>query len=63
MTRHTTICVGTVFHLDPEIVRMQPGVDLYHVDGDAQDQIDTVLLDHLHCWRTIVFVSAEGAMR
>jgi hypothetical protein len=61
---HTTICIGTVSHLDPEILGAQPGVDLHHVAGaDVQDQIDMALLDHLHCVRTIVFVGGDQAKR
>ena len=64
MTHHTTICVGTVSHLDPEILKVQPGADLYNVVGsDVQEQIDMALLDHLHCWRTVVFVGGDEARR
>jgi len=63
-THHTTICIGTVAHLDPAITKQQPGVDLFQVEGaDVQDQIDSALLEHLHCQRTIVFVGGERARR
>ena len=63
-THHTTICIGTVSHLDPAITKKQPGVDLFYVDGaDVQEQIDSALLEHLHCQRTIVFVGGEQAKR
>jgi hypothetical protein len=64
VNHHTTICVGTVSHLDPEILKVQPGADLYYVAGaDVQEQIDSALLEDLHCYRTVVFVGGEAAKR
>ena len=61
---HTTICIGTVSYLAPDVVKTQPGVDLYRAAGaDVQEQIDMALLDHLHCWRTVVFVGGDQARR
>lgn len=64
VAHHTTICIGPVAHLNPDRFAEPPGVDLYYVTGsDVQEQIDLVLLDHFHCWRTIVFVGGEQARR
>lgn len=61
-THHTTICIGSVPTLDPEILKAQPGVDLYYAVGaDVQEQIEVALLDHFHCKRTVVFVGGEVA--
>jgi len=61
---HTTVCIGTVSNLAREKLKAQPGVDLHRIDGhDIADQIDMALLDHLHCWRTVVFVGGDEARR
>ncbi len=63
-THHTTICIGNVPHLDPDLLKQHPGVDLYFVSGpEMREPIDLALLDHLHCRRTIVFVGGEPARR
>jgi hypothetical protein len=63
-TRHTTIVVGKVAHLDPEKLKEQPGVDLYYVSGaDVGEQIVMALLEDFHSIRTMVFVGGEQARR
>jgi hypothetical protein len=61
---HHTICIGPVAHLDPDRLKQQAGVDLYFVSGgDVQEQISMALLDHFHCYRTVVFVGGGESRR
>ena len=59
---HIVVCIGPVNHLDPVRFSEQPGLAVYRVDGDGADlslEIDMALLDHLHCWSTVVFVGGD----
>jgi hypothetical protein len=59
---HIVVVIGPVFHLDVDRLKDQPGLALYRVDGaDLPFQIDMALLDHLHCWSTMVFVGGDLA--
>ena len=62
---HILIAIGPVSHLDLDrLMRDQLGLAYYRVDGaDLPLQIDLVLLDHMHCPCTIVFVGGDEARR
>ena len=52
----------TVSNLDLDRLKAEPGADLYFVSGaDVEEQVDMALLDHFHCYRTVVFVGGEQA--
>lgn len=61
---HIVVVIGPVKHLDLERIRRQPGLALYCVDGNTADlahEIDMALLDHFHCWSTVVFIGGDLA--
>jgi hypothetical protein len=63
---HIVVCIGPAVYVDADRLMARPGLAFYRVREDAADlaqEIDLALLDHLHCWRTTVFIGGEMARR
>ncbi len=61
---HIVIVIGPVKHLNLERIKKLPGLALYRVDANTADlahEIDMAILDHFHCWSTVVFVGGDLA--
>jgi hypothetical protein len=63
---HIVVCIGPAVYAAPDKLVARPGLAFYQVQEDAADlaqEIDLALLDHLHCWRTTVFIGGKMARR
>jgi len=56
---HIVVVIGPVKRLNLKKIKKQPGLALYRVDASTAGlahEVDMALLDHFHCWSTVVFV-------